>query len=287
MLRGLFALPGSAAANRSARTVTLTVVVIGHGKVVSSSKRISCSTTCTSRVARGASVRLVGQPTSGYRFRGWTGACRLVARACVIKLRTAQRVKATFVRSAVPPPAPVSGANLWVDTNGGSCGRAAKGGNYADSQACGSFQAAYGAAQCGDVVGVRPGSYSSQTISSKKACSASTQVTFTSVPGAACDDNTAVSMPSFSISGNYVKLHCINANPSGTNRCADVSGSGHSSVIFITLDRVSLHCGFFDSDHLRVTNSTFGPDDVCQTRQEDMVVFRANSSSIDDVVFDH
>ena len=79
----------------------------------------------------------------------------------------------------------------------------------------------------------------------------------------------------------------MNANPAGTNRCVDVSGSGHTSVVYISLDRVALHCGFFDSDHLRITNSTFGPDDVCQTKQEDMVVFRANAGSIDDVVFDH
>ena len=80
---------------------------------------------------------------------------------------------------------PTAGANLWVDTNGGSCSRSAKGGNYTDPQACGSFQAAYGAARCGDVVGVRPGSYSSQTISSRKSCSPTTLVTFTSVPGCA------------------------------------------------------------------------------------------------------
>ena len=196
----------------------------------------------------------------------------------MIKLRTSQRVRATFVgKKAAPPPAPTSGANLWVDTNGGNCSRSAKGGNYADPQACGSFQAAYGAAQCGDVVGVRPGSYSSQTISSRKSCSPTTQVTFTSVPGAACSDNSAVSMPSFSISAAYVKLHCMNANPAGTNRCVDVSGSSHTSVVYISLDRVALHCGFFDSDHLHITNSTFGPDDVCQTKQEDMVVFRANA----------
>ena len=77
--RRRFALPES---------VTLTVVVIGHGTVVSSPKRISCATTCKARVAFGASVRLKAQPTSGWRFRGWTGACKVVARVCVIKLRT-------------------------------------------------------------------------------------------------------------------------------------------------------------------------------------------------------
>jgi len=58
-------------------------------------------------------------------------------------------------------------------------------------------------------------------------------------------------------------------------------------VIWISLDQMALHCGFFDSDHLHVTNSSFGPDNTCVTGLEDMVVFRANSSSIDDVVFDH
>jgi hypothetical protein len=290
MLASLVVVTSSAAAVRTSQTATLTVVVIGHGTVVSSPKRISCATTCKAQVADRATIRLKAQAKSGWRFRGWTGACKVVARACVIKLRTSQRVRATFVRTSAkpkPPPPPTSGANLWVDTNGGNCSRSAKGGNYADPQACGSFQAAYGAAQCGDVVGVRPGSYSSQTISSRKSCSPTTQVTFTSVPGAPCGDNTAVSMPSFSISAAYVKLHCMNANPAGTNRCADVSGSGHASVVYVSIDRVALHCAFFDSDHLHVTNSTFGPDDVCQTKQEDMIVFRANPGSIDDVVFDH
>ena len=48
-----------------------------------------------------------------------------------------------------------------------------------------------------------------------------------------------------------------------------------------------MHCAFFDSDHMHVTNSSFGPDNTCQTAQEDLVVFRANSTSIDDVGFDH
>ncbi len=94
-------------------------------------------------------------------------------------------------------------------------------------------------------------------------------------------------MPSFSISVAYVKLQCINANANGSQSCADVSGSSHTAVIWISLDHVALHCAFFDSDHLRVTNSTFGPDNTCQTKQEDMVDFRANAGSIDDVVFDH
>ena len=40
-------------------------------------------------------------------------------------------------------------ANLWVDTNGGSCTRLASPGAYVDAQACVSADAAYGAASNG------------------------------------------------------------------------------------------------------------------------------------------
>src|SRR4051812_22741720 len=43
---------------------------------------------------------------------------------------------------AVAPPAGASGANLWVDANGGSCSRKALPAAYADAQACASLQAA-------------------------------------------------------------------------------------------------------------------------------------------------
>jgi hypothetical protein len=209
----------------------------------------------------------------------------------VIKMRSARTtVRATFaVKPLVSPPTKQAGASLWVDTNGGSCTRQPAAGSYVDPQACGSFQAAYSMAQCGDTIGVRAGTYGVQSISSgSKACTPSTPVSVTGSPGAPCTSNGAVSMPSFSISVAYVKLQCMNANPPTTTSCADISGrSGqHTSIIWVTLDQMAIHCAFFDSDHLHVTNSSFGPDNTCQTKQEDMIVFRANAGSIDDVVFD-
>jgi hypothetical protein len=283
---------GGIAAAQASKVATLKVAVVGGGKIVSSAKRISCPPKCKARVALGATVRLAAHPRTGWRLRGWSGACTGHA-GCLVKMRSARTVRATFVpkpSSAPPPPAPSSAASLWVDPNGGSCARQASGGPYVDGAACGSFQAAYSAAQCGDTIGVRPGSYPSQRISGgSKACTSTTQVKFTSVPGAGCADNSTVSMPSFSISVAYVLLQCMNANASGTTDCADISGrsGGHTSVIWISLDSMTMHCAFFDSDHLHVTNSTFGPDNTCETRQEDLIVFRANSGSIDDVVFDH
>lgn len=60
------------------------------------------------------------------------------------------------------PPAVSSGANLWVDTNGGSCTRTATLGSYSDTMACPSFATAYAAAQSGDAIGVVSGNYGNQ-----------------------------------------------------------------------------------------------------------------------------
>ena len=55
-------------------------------------------------------------------------------------------------------------ANLWVDTSGGSCTRSASPATYADAAACASFNAAYQAAQPGDTVLIKGGSYGTQTV---------------------------------------------------------------------------------------------------------------------------
>ena len=60
----------------------------------------------------------------------------------------------------------------------------------------------------------------------------------------------------------------------------------HSSIVWNTYDHMDILCAFYDSDHLRVTNSTFGPVNTCSVAQEDMIDFRANSDNIQDVVFD-
>jgi chitodextrinase len=70
-----------------------------------------------------------------------------------------------------PPPAPptTGAANLWVDPSGGSCNRAGTPGSYVDAQACGTLDAAWDAAQSGDTILVKTGTYTaSQTITGSK-----------------------------------------------------------------------------------------------------------------------
>ena len=74
-------------------------------------------------------------------------------------------------------------ANLWVDTTGGSCARQATPGAYSDAQAC-SWNAAYQAAQTGDLILVRGGSYGDVKIGPNKASLAPPGVTFRTADGA-------------------------------------------------------------------------------------------------------
>jgi hypothetical protein len=83
-------------------------------------------------------------------------------------------------------------ANLWVDTSGGSCVRQASPGAYVDSQACGSFNAAYQVAAASDTIAIQPGTYGNQQIlDNSKLAAGSTPVTFCVASGNVTINNTA------------------------------------------------------------------------------------------------
>lgn len=58
-------------------------------------------------------------------------------------------------------------ANLWVDTNGGTCVRQASAAAYADAAACSTFDGAFAAASAGDVVRIKTGSYGDQNLTAR------------------------------------------------------------------------------------------------------------------------
>jgi hypothetical protein len=92
--------------------------------------------------------------------------------------------------SPPPPPPPGGGgntappgtANLWVDTNGGSCARQATPAGYADAQAC-TWNQAYQAARTGDVVLVKGGNYGNVTVGPSNTSLAAPGVTFRTAGG--------------------------------------------------------------------------------------------------------
>lgn len=72
----------------------------------------------------------------------------------------------------IPGPTIGSGgvavANLWVDTNGGTCIRQSTAASYNDAAACASFSTAAAASTAGDTVLVKPGTYGSQSITTSR-----------------------------------------------------------------------------------------------------------------------
>jgi hypothetical protein len=75
----------------------LTVRRTGAGTVTSRPAGISCGARCSARFRPGAAVRLSARPARGWRFAGWSGACRGRG-ACVVRTTADRAVRATFRR---------------------------------------------------------------------------------------------------------------------------------------------------------------------------------------------
>jgi hypothetical protein len=76
----------------------LAVAVRGRGRVTSRPGGISCPGRCAQTFAPGTAVTLVARALRGYRFAGWSGACR-GARGCTVRLDGNLRVSALFRRT--------------------------------------------------------------------------------------------------------------------------------------------------------------------------------------------
>jgi len=65
----------------------------------------------------------------------------------------------TLSPSTAPAPVLSASANLWVSLSGGSCARQSTKGAEVSSGDCGTLQAAWDAAQCGDTINIDSGNY--------------------------------------------------------------------------------------------------------------------------------
>ena len=113
-------------------------------------------------------------------------------------------------------------ANLWVDTNGGTCTRTGgAGAAYNDAAACSSFSAAHSAASAGDMVRVKGGTYGAQTISADKG---SPNVTFAEASGETVDvDGNPGSYDQIldlTITGGHVTLRDMHIEAVESSGCA-------------------------------------------------------------------
>ncbi len=182
-----------------------------------------------------------------------------------------------------------SGANLWIDLDGGSCTRSDSPADYDDASACDSIAAAIAACQAGDTVVMKSGGYASQTVDA----SAPT-------PGCTVIGEDGVTLGGLETNGDNLTLRHVSVDvgvehaPGGWNNggndvtLEDVALHGDYVSAFLSGSNVTWHGGelgasgttggkrscnsgdaepFFiqDADHVLIDGVTFHPQDFDPT----------------------
>jgi hypothetical protein len=168
-------------------------------------------------------------------------------------------------------------ANLWVDTNGGTCTRSGSLVAWNDATACASMQAALTASAAGDTIVIKNGNYANQTLSTSGKASvvsfyAETPSSCYNQPAKAATCTGSVTLgagnatgsanqTALSIQVNHVHINGVVANGSGEGRgglatacstCTDVIVNGFAGKDF-----------FAQSSGTTISNSEFGNFNVC------------------------
>ena len=84
---------------------SISVTLVGNGRIQSSPTGIDCGSTCTATFPLESPVRLSGIPAAGFYLAGWTGDCVGSAQSCEATADENTHVQAQFVAgSASTPP---------------------------------------------------------------------------------------------------------------------------------------------------------------------------------------
>lgn len=84
---------------------SVSVTLVGSGRVQSSPGGIDCGGSCEANFPLGSAVRLSGAPGSGFYLAGWSGDCVGGAQSCEATADENTQVQAQFVAGAAPTPA--------------------------------------------------------------------------------------------------------------------------------------------------------------------------------------
>lgn len=167
-----------------------------------------------------------------------------------------------------PHPAKALGdtANLWVDTNGGTCTRSATPAAYNDAAACGSFDAANDACQNGDTVFIKTGSYASQSFSGSNSRTSQCSISATS--------GETVTTSGLNFGGSsWIALSdvTVTGGTSSAPKTVSLGGGSSTTADHVTITNVSAYPGriFMKGTYLTVQGGEFGGYDACLTGSED------------------
>jgi hypothetical protein len=146
-------------------------------------------------------------------------------------------------------------ANVWVDTNGGTCTRQSTLGAYVDEQACSSMQAALTAALAGDTIVLKSGTYAAQSITSGQKAST---VNFVA------ESSGQVLVGYLHIVG-VDKIHVTGVIASGTgdSRGGLEITEGKKEFTDLVIDGFAGSYAGISASNVTVKNSEFGNANVC------------------------
>ncbi len=167
--------------------------------------------------------------------------------------------------SACPPPGGTGTANLWVDTDGGSCLRHASPVAYTSSEACGSFDAANDHCLAGDSVRIKGGAYSSQGLTGSNG-----RADYCSMAEADGETVTSSGLDFGGAAWVSVQGVAVTGGTPSAPKTVGLGGSGTTVASHIRLIDVSAYPGrlFIKGSYLTVQGGEFGGYDDCLTGSE-------------------
>jgi len=170
------------------------------------------------------------------------------------------------VTGSSPTP---GGANLWIDTTGGTCTRSSSLVAYSDPAACASMQAAMAACTAGDTVRMKNGTYGAQTV---------TQAL--STPGCTIigESLAGVVTGQLNVSGSFITIDTATVDVGATHAAGAAMGGSNN-----TWRNVAIHGQFasidwggatntWDGGELGCSGCTAGQRDFCAGDAEPLVI---------------
>ena len=126
-------------------------------------------------------------------------------------------------------------ANLWVDTNGGTCTRQGTAGAYSDAGACANLNSAWQAASNGDTILIKAGTYGTQATIAARSGQASPAVTMDAAPGE------GVTIKEMDLDGSaWLTIKGITVVPAASGGDPNTELFGMKHVHDITVDGVTV-----------------------------------------------
>lgn len=181
----------------------------------------------------------------------------------------------------LPSVASAQTANLWIDTNGGSCTRQSSAATYNDAAACASIQAAVSACVPGDTIRMKSGNYGGQTITAVK-----------TAPGCTVIAEPATTTGLLTTHGAWYEIQNITANVNtgwfitGTASnitCRNCSFSGVNTSVFGYQD-AAVYWGGKTSNISWIGGSL--TNFSCSSCAKGMAVYGSTNMLVDGVTFD-